>query len=125
MNEGHELYAACVFNEDHKPPPEFLDGARGLKTDTAYKIIADLMIEIISQQEILLAAINNIDVDAATVKLIAGGGTVVECQPGMLGLNGASPIPRRVLPPPATTLPTALTLVNAIRQLLIDLGPAM
>lgn len=120
--QPHTLFYLCRYNEDHDTPAEFADGSRGLKTDTKYKLLADLLIEIVSQQSVLIRATNQADVNAALVRLLANDTQIVRCEPDKVGFLGAAAIARRTLPTPATNLASCVELTNAMRQLLIDLG---
>ena len=113
-NEGFSLFCLPRFNEDYTPPAEFSDGSRGLKTDTAYRLIADLLIQLLSGEQV--------DVDAPLIRLLSGGGESVRCEPDKIGFLGAGAVARRPLPPPATTPAETTALANAIRAALIQLG---
>ena len=124
LGEPDILFYLSRYNEDHLSPEEFTDGSRGLKTDTAYKLLADLFIEIISKQTILIKATEQADVRAAVVRLMGDESEGVRVEPSKLGFLGASPIPRQSLPAPATDLGSCITLANAIRSMLIQFGLA-
>lgn len=122
LGQKHTLFYVSRYNEDILPPD--LGGARGLKTDTAYKLLADLFIHFISQQAVLVQAATQADVKAPLVRLMGNENEVVRVEPSKIGFLGASAIARRTLPGPATDLTTNNALTNAIRQLLIDVGLA-
>ncbi len=122
LGQKHTLFALSRYNEEFHAPPEFADGSRGLKTDTAYKILADFMISIISQQTLLLQATNQADVKANVVRLLGGNSECVRAEPNKIGFLGAAAIARQTLPPTATDLGSCITLANAMRQLLIQFG---
>jgi hypothetical protein len=122
MNDGETLFYLSRYNEDFGVPNEFGDGARGLKTDTKYRLLADLLIEIISQQQVLVQGANRVDVKAPLVLLLGGESEVVRVEPNKVGFLGAAAIARQTLPGPADSLPSYIALTNAIRMLLINLG---
>lgn len=122
LGQKHMLFYLSSFNEDYEPPAEFAGNVRGLKTDGAYKLLADLLIEIISQQMVKVRATNQVDVQAALVRLLGGDSEVVRVEPSKIGVLGAAAIVRQTLPPAATDLPTCITLANGIRQMLIQFG---
>lgn len=123
LGEKHHLFYLSRFNEDFQLPAGF-DGARGLKTDTALKLLADLFIQIISLQSVLIQSTTQADVKSALVRLVGGDGEVMRVEPGKSSWHGAAAIQRRSLPGPAVDLESCKTLVNAIRQFLIDWGAA-
>lgn len=41
LNEGVTLFYLSKYNEDFRPPAEFADGARGLKTEADYRLISE------------------------------------------------------------------------------------
>src|SRR5438270_750575 len=47
LGQPYLLFCTSRYNEDFNIPSEFQDGARGLKTETKYRLLADLLIEII------------------------------------------------------------------------------
>jgi hypothetical protein len=125
LGQKHSLFYLSRFNEDFLIPGGFVGGnVRGLKTDGAYKLLADLLIEIISQTQVIVQAESEIDLDAEDVWLRDAGAVSVHGRGNQLGLMGAEPISRRALPDPAHDLSSVILLANAIRSLLIDLGPA-
>jgi hypothetical protein len=121
LAEKHNLYYLSRYNEDFHTPAEF-DGARGMKTETAYKLLADLFIEVVSQQTILVQAATRADVKSQLVRLLGGDGEVFRAEPGKSSFHAAASIARRALPAPATDLASCITLTNAIRTFLIDWG---
>lgn len=112
LGQTHTLYYLARYNEEHRVPD--LDDARGLKTDGAYRIIADGLIEVMSAQ--------HTDIKAPQVRLLGGDAEVIRVEPHKLGVLGASPISRQQLPGPASDLSSCIALVNAVRRLLIDFG---
>jgi hypothetical protein len=112
--QKHSLFCLPLYDETHLPPAEFADGARGLKTDTIYKLLADLLIEIKSLEEV--------DVGAPLVRLLGGDTEVVRVTPGKVGFHGTDGTGRTALPAAATNLPTVITLANAMRSFLIEVG---
>jgi hypothetical protein len=122
MNDGETLFYLSRYNEDYRVPVEFADGARGLKTDTKYRVLVDLLIEIVSQQQMLLQATNQVDVKSALVRLLGGESEVLRGEEGAVGFLGAAAIPRQTLPAVATNLPTCIALANATRSALIAFG---
>ena len=122
MNDGETLFYLSRYNEDYRVPSEFADGARGLKTDTKYRVLVDLLIEIISQQQMLLQATNQMDVKSALVRLLGGDDEVVRVTPGKIGFHGTTGTARTALPPNAVDLETCKTLANAMKSFLIQVG---
>ncbi len=121
LGEKQNLFYISRFNEDFKTPTGF-DGARGLKTDTAFKLLADLFIQIISLQTLLLQATTQADVKSAVVRLMGNETEGVRVEPGKLSFLGASAIERQTLPGPADNLASCIILTNAIRSALIAFG---
>lgn len=124
LGDVHTLFYLSRFNEDFGIPGEFYDGSRGLKTETAYKLLADLFIQIVSQTIITLQAAERADVDSPDIFLRGGGGVSLRAQGSKIAFLGALPIARQTLPGPATDLGSCIMLANAIRQLLITFGLA-
>ena len=136
LNDGETLFYLSRYNEEYRVPGEFSDGARGLKTETAYRLLADLLIEIISQQRILIQAANQVDVkadqvnveadqveiQASLIRLLGGENDVLRGEAGKIGFLGAGAISRQVLPTPAFDLSSCITLTNALRARLIAFG---
>jgi hypothetical protein len=112
--QKYTLFAIPIFNETHHPPTEFAEGARGLKTDSIYRLLADLLIQIKSAEQV--------DVAGPLVRLLGGDGEVVRVTPDKIGFHGAGGTARKALPPAATNLPSCIVLVNAIRDYLIEVG---
>jgi hypothetical protein len=110
LGQKHSLFYLSRYGEDTTIPGEFVgDNARGLKTDGRYKLLADLLIEIVSQAQV--------DVKAPIVRLIAGDSEVVRAESDRIGFLGASPATRQTLPPDATDLPSCIALCNALKHL--------
>ncbi|MET0623103.1 MAG: phage baseplate assembly protein V [Pyrinomonadaceae bacterium] len=123
LGQKHSLFYLCRFNEDFIVPGEFIgDEARGLKTDGRYKLLAELLLEVISQTQVLVKGGSLAEVDAPNVKLKAGGNVAVHAQGSKVGFLGAAPVARQTLPAPATDLASCIALTNALRAALIALG---
>ena len=123
LGQKHSLFYLCRFNEDFLIPAGFVDyNARGLKTDGQYKLLADLMISIISQTKALVQGASAVDIEAPDVRLMSGGAVSVRGQGAKVGFLGAEPVARQSLPAPATDLASCIALTNAIRALLINFG---
>ncbi|HEY9286242.1 MAG TPA: hypothetical protein VIP46_22515 [Pyrinomonadaceae bacterium] len=132
LNEGHSLFYLSRYNENFRPPAEFADGSRGLKVDTPYRLLCDLLIQILSQTQVLVRgeqradvqAGQAIDADAPDIRLMSGGAVSVHGQGDKVGFLGAGPAARQALPGPAINSATCIELTNAIRALLITFGLA-
>ncbi|PYS88967.1 MAG: hypothetical protein DMF64_18865 [Acidobacteria bacterium] len=132
LGQKHTLFYLSRFNEDFNVPGEFADRSRGLKCDTPYRLLCDLLIQILSQTQVLVRGEERVDVqsgsvvdvDAPDVRLKSDGGVSVHGQGAKVGFLGAVPIARRALPAPATDLGSCIALANAMRALLIDYGLA-
>jgi len=112
--QKHTCFCLPVYNETFTPPVEFADSSRGLKADTIYRLLADLLIQVKSAEQV--------DVAGPLVRLLGGDGEVVRVTPGKIGFHGAGGTGRKALPPAATDLPSCITLANAIRGFLIEVG---
>jgi len=110
LGQKHTLFYLSRFNEDFPVPAAFADGSRGLNSDTVYKLLGELLILIVSQQQV--------DVKAPVVRLIGGNGECVRAEPGKVGFLGAQPASRQTLPPDAVDLETCKTLCNALKNLI-------
>jgi hypothetical protein len=127
--QKYSLFYLCVYNEDHRVPAGFSD-ARGMKVDTIYRLLCDLLIEVISQTQVLVRGEERadvqggqaVDVDAPDVRLVSGGGVSVHGQGAKVGFLGAAPVARQTLPGPASDPPSCIALANAIRAALITNG---
>ena len=113
----YTLYYLSRFNTRYTVPDEFQDGSRGLKTETALRLLADQLIQIVGQQSLLLQATQQADVKGQAVRLFTGDAEMLRAEGDQLGFRGAA-IARRTLPAPG---PADTPLVLALRQLLIDL----
>ena len=111
------LFYTSRYNARRTVPDEFADGSRGLKTETPLRLLAAQLIQIISQQAVLIQAAETSDVKGQAVRLFAGGAEMFRVEGETAGFRGAA-ISRRTLPAPG---PTDTPLVVAIKQLLIDL----
>ncbi len=116
------LYYVSVYNEVNTLPTEFSDGARGAKLETKYRLLADLLIQIVSRESIHLEGANLAEVVGAVVKLICGGSEVLKGEANKIGFLGAAPTGKKTLPAPATDLASCLTLANALRAHEIERG---
>lgn len=115
LGQKHSLFYLCRYNEDSPVPGEFVsDEARGLKTDGRYKLLADLLIEIVSQARV--------DVKAPVVRLLGGDSEVVKVEPNAVGFLGAPPSGRIQLPGPAVDEASDRALTNSLREALITFG---
>lgn len=124
LGQTHGLFYLSRFNEDFPSPAEFAGGARGCKCDTVYRLLCDLLIEVRSQTEVLVAAGQQVNADAPDVRLRAGGAVGVHAQGAKVGFLGASPKARQQVPGPATDLGSCISLANALRTALINFGLA-
>jgi hypothetical protein len=123
LGQKHSLFYLCRFNEDFSVPGQFVDdGARGLKTDGKYKLLADLVIHIASLTQVKVAAGALADVDAPDVRLMSGDAVGVHAQGAKVGFMGAAPVGRQPLPAQAINLATCIALANAARAALIAQG---
>lgn len=127
------LFYVSRYNTNFRPPAaEFADGSRGGKVDTPYRLLGDLLIQILSQTQVFVRGEQRVDVqagqaidaDAPDVRLMGEGGVSVHGQGDKVGFLGAGPAARQALPDPATNLATCIELTNAIRALLITFGLA-
>jgi hypothetical protein len=114
LGQPHSLFYLCRYNEDFNVPAEFSDGSRGAKLDTPYRLLCDLLIQILSESQI--------DVGASLVRLLGGSSEVVRVEPGKVGFLGSPATGKRALPTAATNLPSVIALANALRQHEIDRG---
>ncbi len=130
LGERHELFYVSRFNEDFKTPTEFADGSRGLKCDLPYRLLCDLLIQIVSGTQLLMRGEERadvqggiaVDLDAPDVRLKAGGGVSVHAQGEKVGFLGAAPAARQNLPGPASDLDSCVALTNALRLLVKTFG---
>lgn len=122
LGQKHSLFYLSRFNEDFSIPDGFVGEARGLKTDGAYRLLANLLIEIISGTQVVVQAESEIDVDAEDVWIMGHGAPSVHARGSSIGFLGAPPQGRQTLPGPATDLPSCIALTNAIRAALIAFG---
>lgn len=122
FNEGLTLYAVPRFNEEFLPPAEFADGSHGLKTDRELKLLADQLISIVGQMDVLVRAATTARVEAPDVFLHSGAQVSVHGQGQKVGFLGAAPAVRQALPDPANDIGSVIALANAMRSLLITFG---
>ena len=109
LGQKHSLFYLSRYGEETTIPGEFVgDEARGLKTDGRYKLLADLLIEIVSQARV--------DVKAPVVRLLGGDSEGVRVEPGKVGFLGAAPASRQTLPPDAIDPASCITLCNALKH---------
>lgn len=120
--EPFNLFYVSRFNETHPVPSEFADGARGAKLETGYRILADLPIQLNSQESIRLEGANLAEVVGTVVKLICGAGAVLTGGPGKIAFLDAEPIGKKTLPGPANDLATCIALTNALRAHELERG---
>jgi hypothetical protein len=110
LGQKHSLFYLCRFNEVYGIPGGFVgENARGLKTDGRYKLLADLLIQIISQTQV--------DVKADVIRLLGGGSEVVRVEPNKVGFLGAAPASRQTLPEDAHDPASCIALCNALKHL--------
>lgn len=114
FGERHTLFYMSRYNEERRTPSEFDDGSCGFKLDTAFKVLGDQLVLIVSAQSITL--------QSPLVTLGSQGAEVFRTDQGKSSFHGATAIARRTLPPPASDLASCITLANAIRQFLVDWG---
>lgn len=118
FGQPYSLFCISRFNEDFKVPNEFSGNVRGLKTDGGYKLLADLLIEIISGTQVVVQANSEVDIDAQDVWIRDKGAASIHTQGSKVGFLGAAPAEQQTLPPDATDLETCKALCNALKHLI-------
>jgi hypothetical protein len=106
---GHSLFYLPRYNETYTKPEEFGDGSQGFKSDTPYKMLADLLITMASEERV--------DIKAPRVRLLGGESEGVVVEDGKVAFLGAQPAARQQLPTDAVDLETCKTLCNALKHL--------
>ena len=114
LGQANLLYYVSAYNEDFPAPGEFADGSRGVKSDTIYRLLCDVLLQ--------LKSLTRVEVDAPDVLLQSGGAVSVHGHGAEVGFLGAAPAGRQTLPGPATNLGTCIALANALRDLAITFG---
>jgi hypothetical protein len=108
--DGHSMFYLPRYNGTYTKPQEFGDGARGFKTETPYKMLADLLITMASGERV--------DIKAPRVRLLGGESEGVVVEEGKVGFLGAQPAAQQQLPADASDLETCKTLCNALKHLI-------
>jgi hypothetical protein len=116
LGQPYSLFCVSRYNEDFNVPSEFADGSRGLKCDTDYKILCDLIIWLVSQTRVIVRGGSEVDLEAPDVFIRGAGAESVHTQGNKVGFLGAAPAERQSLPTDANDLATCIALCNALKH---------